>query len=218
MRAAIVLGGGRSRRMGTDKLALLLDGRPVLERVVTAALGWADAVVIAGDRPDGWRDDARVGFRREDPPFGGPVAGIAAALEIWEGRIAGRVGRGQGGLPKPGAEEAPLGGVRPGEVMLLAGDLADPDAVVHLLAGAAPGVDGVVLEDDEGWPQYLAGRYRTEALAAAVRDLAQCRDVSVRRLLGGLDLARVRAPQPALTDLDTPEVAKLWGAKAPHLR
>lgn len=183
-RAAIVLGGGRSSRMGTDKLALLLDGRPLLTRAVEAALAWTDVVVVGGDRPDGWTDDPRVGFRREDPPFGGPVAGIAAAF---------------GALHDPD------------EVLLLAGDLADPDGVVRLLAEAEPGPDGVVLEDDAGWPQYLAGRYRAAALAAALAALADCRDVSVRRLMRPLDVVRRRAGPVSVLDLDTPEAARSAG-------
>ena len=77
-RAGLVLGGGRSTRMGTDKLALVLEGRPLLTRSVDAALTWASRVVVAGDPPHGWPSDPRVRFRRESPAFGGPVAGIAA--------------------------------------------------------------------------------------------------------------------------------------------
>ncbi|HOA26041.1 MAG TPA: NTP transferase domain-containing protein [Arachnia sp.] len=190
-RGAIVLGGGRSSRMGTDKLALLLDGRPLLARAVDAAWAWADAVVVAGDRPDGWAGAERTVFRREDPPFGGPVAGIAAAL----------------------AELVALD-----EVLILAGDLADPAAVVALLAASGTGPDGVVLEDDEGWPQYLAGRYRGAALAALVGALGDEPGGSVHRLMRPLDVWRVRAPEPTTRDLDTPEVAKLSGAIPPKMR
>lgn len=190
-RAAVVLGGGRSSRMGMDKLTLRIDGRPLLARCVGAALAWAPLVVVAGDEPEAWAGDARVRFRREDPPFGGPVAGIAAALAL--------------------ADDAD-------EVLLLAGDLADPDAAVGLLAAAAPGPDGVVLEDADGWAQYLAGRYRGDPLRRAVACLDATRDVSVRRLMRGLNVARLRAPEAATRDLDTPEVAKLAGATDPRLR
>lgn len=190
-RGAIVLGGGRSSRMGTDKLALVLDGRSLLERATGAAFAWADAVVVAGDRPQPWVGDPRVRFRPEEPRFGGPVAGIAAALDDL---------------------------VDAEEILLLAGDLADPAGVVTLLADAEWGPAGVVLEDDEGWPQYLAGCYRAEALTAAVAALPHARDVSVRRLLRGLRLARRRVDGRTVLDLDTPEVAKLVGAEDPHLR
>ncbi|MBK8462232.1 MAG: NTP transferase domain-containing protein [Nigerium sp.] len=190
-RVAVVLGGGRSSRMGLDKLTLRIGGRPLLARCVDAALAWAPRVVVAGDEPEDWAGDSRVRFRREDPPFGGPVAGIAAALAL--------------------VEDAD-------EVLILAGDLAHPDAAVGLLATADAGLDGVVLEDADGWPQYLAGRYAGGPLRRAVARLDGDQDVSVRRLMRAMDVARLRAPEAATRDLDTPEVAKLAGAEHPHLR
>ena len=104
------------------------------------------------------------------------------------------------------------------DVLILAGDLADPAAVVALLAASGTGPDGVVLEDDEGWPQYLAGRYRGAALAALVGALGDEPGGSVHRLMRPLDVWRVRAPEPTTRDLDTPEVAKLSGAIPPKMR
>lgn len=197
-RATMVLGGGRSSRMGADKLTFEIDGKSLLVRTVAAALAWADSVVVAGGQPDGWaqqRDhlpaDAPVVFRREHPPFGGPVAGIATAFTALD---------------------------QPDEVMILAGDLANPGAVVRTLADAAVHGDGVVLEDGGGWPQYLAGRYRADAVAAAVGAVGDARDMSVRRLLGHLDVARVSVPESVTRDLDTPGLAYLWGAKPPQSR
>lgn len=183
-RWAVVLGGGRSSRMGTDKLDLAVGGRSLLRRTCDAALRWAQAVIVASP-PRGGLDDPRVTFVLEDPPLGGPVAGIAAAVAA---------------LPVGAAE-----------VLLLAGDLAEPDAVVAALATAEPGPDGVVLEDAEGWPQLLAGRYRAAALRLAVDRAPALRDVSVRRLLGGLECARVAAPTRVTADIDTPGQARLAG-------
>lgn len=181
MRQAIVLGGGRSRRMGRDKMGVLLEGRSLLRRTVDAALGWAECVVVVAPEPDGWEPDPRVRFTLEDPPFGGPVAGIAAATAIL--LAAGQVN----------------------EVLLLAGDLAAPEAVVGRLAEVEPGTDGVVLRDEDGWPQYLAGRYRFDALVSAIDALDGTRDLSVRRALRRLDVAQVDAPSAVTKDLDTPE-------------
>lgn len=183
-RYAVVLGGGRSRRMGTDKLALPVAGTTVLHRTCLAALGWADRVVVAGPvRP--WTEPG-VEFCGEDPPFGGPVAGLAAALSVL-----------------PDAPDA--------EVLLLAGDLADPEAIVTRLAGAEPGPDGVVLFAPDGWPQLLAGRYRAAALRHAVEAVGAVRDVGVHRTLGRLDLARLPAEHRIVGDLDTPEQARAAG-------
>lgn len=188
-RGAIVLGGGRSTRMGMNKLTLEIDGASLLERAVAAALGWAKQVVVAGDEPEGWEESDGVRFRREDPPFGGPSAGISAALAAL-----------------PDADE----------ILILAGDLAHPVRTVEALAAAEPGPDGVVLVDEEGWPQYLAGRYRGAALRAEIR--GPMRGVSVRRLMRGLDLATHPASEVLTRDLDNPEVAKMSGAYGPNLR
>lgn len=190
-RSAIVLGGGRSRRMGRDKMGVLLEGRSLLRRTVDAALGWAECVVVVAPEPDGWESDPRVIFTLEDPPFGGPVAGIAAATAIL------------------------LAAEQVDEALLLAGDLAAPEAVVGTLAEVEPGADGVVLRDEEGWSQYLAGRYRFDALVAAIDALDGARDLSVRRALRRIDLAQVDAPSTVTKDLDTPEdlaSLALWGA------
>jgi len=61
---AVVLAGGRARRMGgIDKTALIVDDRPVLEHVL-AGLGDAGEVTVVGPEVDG-----------------GPVAAVAAGLE-----------------------------------------------------------------------------------------------------------------------------------------
>nr|WP_304650516.1 NTP transferase domain-containing protein [Tessaracoccus sp. MC1865] len=174
------MGGGRSARMGTDKLALELDGATLLARTCSAAAGVAARVVVAGHEQPG----LDVEFALEDPPYGGPVAGIVAGLL---------------------ALDTPPGNDPVDSVVILAGDLANPDAVVDLLAVAQLGKDGVVLVDAEGWRQYLAGRYRLDALRRAVDDVGEVRDLSVRRFLGGLDVAELPAPPSVTADLDTPD-------------
>lgn len=187
MHAAIVLGGGRSARMGTDKLTLRRDGVSLLARTCQAAGQFAGRIVVAGHEQPG----LEVEFVLEDPPFGGPVAGIAAGLAALD------------------AAEPPA------EVLLLAGDLANPEAAVGLLAAAEPGVDGVVLADGEGRPQYLAGRYRAESLRSALAGAGEARHLAVRRTLAGLDLALVPAPPSTTADIDTPAGASAWGFEAP---
>lgn len=184
-RVTVVLGGGRSTRMGTDKLGLRIDGSTLLERAVAAGLNWSDRVVIAGPRPQHWRPDSRVSFVVEDPPFGGPVAGLFAALEA--------------------VRDAD-------EVVILAGDLAAPARVVAILAEAPMGRDGVVLEDSDGWAQYLAGRYRVAAVRQALRDVGGVRGASVRRTLSPLRLHQVPVASAISLDLDTPNDAKIVGA------
>lgn len=94
---AIVLAGGASARFGADKLAALLDGRPVLERTVSAVSLVASPVVLvlapdaqvpawsteAGRsmEPGVSREPARsIVIARDPEPFGGPLVGLAAGL------------------------------------------------------------------------------------------------------------------------------------------
>ena len=78
-RYAIVLGGGRSARMGHDKRDLVLDGRSLLARATDACVGRQVIVAVTPALP---HDVDPTGVQRvlEDPPFGGPVAGLAAGL------------------------------------------------------------------------------------------------------------------------------------------
>lgn len=213
-------------------MAVTVGGKTLLARTVNAALTWADQVVVAAPEPRDWTPNPRVTFALEDPPFGGPVAGIKAALQTMGSS---------------------------GEVLVLAGDLANPDEVVAALtdsgvdegdaAGARQrgplgagegdtlvagegdaldvgegdasgvsrrdaldvgesdvfgGADALVLEDTEGWPQYLAGRYKLAPLRRAADERAGA-NMSVRNLMKGLRLRRIGAPREVTADLDTPE-------------
>lgn len=80
---ALVLAGGRGRRMGGDKALRLLDGRPLLAHVIDRVAPQVDGVVISANG-----DPARLaGFGRPvvadtlaDHP--GPLAGVLAGL-LW---------------------------------------------------------------------------------------------------------------------------------------
>ena len=74
---AVVLAGGRSRRMGVaDKTRLIVGGTPLLDRALRAVAG-ADRVVVVGESRVTTTD---VTWVREEPPGGGPAAAIAAGL------------------------------------------------------------------------------------------------------------------------------------------
>lgn len=194
--AAIVLAGGRSARMGRDKAALSLAGRDLLSHVVAAASAAGPVVVVAPQAlADHALDDAARAHVHavvvEDPPFGGPVAGIAAGVAVLPARCE--------------------------SVVVLACDLPRAaQAVAPLLAPAADaalaGADAVAPVDAEGYRQLLAARYRVGPLRDALAALPDGpRDVSVRRLTRGLDVAPVAVPAAALEDVDTPEQAARHG-------
>ena len=73
---AVVLAGGESRRFGSDKLAAALDQQTLLDHTL-AALPEEFAVIVVGpERPT----TRSVRFTREQPPGGGPAAGLVAGV------------------------------------------------------------------------------------------------------------------------------------------
>ncbi|MCF8571762.1 NTP transferase domain-containing protein [Gordonia sp. HY002] len=187
MTAAIVLAGGRGSRLGgVDKAAVNVGGRPLVDHVYAALDGCAPIIAVGPasiQRPG-------VHVVREDPPFGGPVAAIAAALDA-------------------------LGDVN--ETWLLACDLPRAERIVARLTAEEIGPDdGVVLVDRSGHVQWLAGRYRTSALRRAVAALPAPAGASMRRLLDELRLRTVDDPDDAGIDIDTPEDLVAFETPDPH--
>jgi len=82
----IVLAGGRSKRFGSDKLTVELDGRPLLHvaiAMVAAVAGRLVVVVAPGAEPvlpEGLA--SRIDVVHDPEAFGGPLVGLAAALGI----------------------------------------------------------------------------------------------------------------------------------------
>lgn len=172
---AVVLAGGRASRMGgVAKPALEVHGESLLARTVAALRAeGVERIVVAGPHV---ADVEHVQWVREDPAYGGPVAGLAAALAH---------------------VDAPW-------TLVLAGDLVHPARVVAALAEAPRAPDGAHLVDADGRAQWLAGVYRTAAVRSRMRELgADVRDASMRAVLAGLDLAAVDAPRGATDDVDT---------------
>lgn len=176
---AVVLAGGTAVRMGgVDKASLDLDGVTLLERAL-AATGSATEVVVVGRQVPTSRE---VTWTVEDPPLGGPAAGLLAGLD--------RLG--------PGVEL----------VMLLAVDMpkVNSGTVARLTwaVEADTAVDGAVLVDAEGRRQPLAAVYRVAALSAArATDPTEQHGLSVRRLIGDLRLVEVPTVGDEARDVDT---------------
>ncbi|WP_336644316.1 molybdenum cofactor guanylyltransferase [Microbacterium sp. USHLN186] len=178
----IVLVGGRSRRMGGGAKPLLeVGGRTLLNRMLTALQDAGSAPIIAvGPLLDATAD---VRWVREDPPFTGPVAAIAAALAA---------------LTEP----------IPPWMLVLAGDLPHAARLVPTLIGAtasASADDDAAVFTAHGHPQWLAGAYRTRALREALRaQEGALDDASCRAVLGGLRIAWLSDDDGVTADIDTP--------------
>ncbi len=175
---AVVLAGGRSSRLGRDKAAVEVAGVPLLDRVLRAVAPVCGRVVVAGParqlalgtlapgRPDPV-------WCREDPPGGGPVAAVAAAL------------------PHVAADR----------VFVLAVDLPFLTArALRALAGAGP---SAVAVDAAGRDQGLLGVWETARLRAALPDDPAGRSWhAVTRDIGVVRVRLPGDPAPE-TDCDT---------------
>ena len=77
---AYVLAGGQSRRMGTDKLSLMIDGKSLLERTITKCAASFERVKLVAPRMGKL---AGLGYPvvLDSPTAAGPMAGVIAALE-----------------------------------------------------------------------------------------------------------------------------------------
>lgn len=172
---AVVLAGGRSRRFGADKLAADLDGTPVLAHALAACAG-ADRVVVVGER----RDLSGVTvWTREEPPGGGPLAGLLAARPYLEAEVVVVVG---GDMPVV----APL-------VPRLVAALADDDARE---VAACP--------REDGRPAPLPVAVRRTVLDAAAQRFGSGAGTALGRLLDDRRIVLV-AGGAATADVDTPE-------------
>jgi molybdenum cofactor guanylyltransferase len=77
-----VLAGGSSRRMGTDKRHVTIDGVPLLVRAVEAVRAVADEVlIVGGPATTAGESDAVTRAIGDLRPGEGPLAGIEAALD-----------------------------------------------------------------------------------------------------------------------------------------
>jgi molybdopterin-guanine dinucleotide biosynthesis protein A len=164
--SGVVLAGGESRRMGRDKRALLVDGQPLLGRVLAALAEVADDLVVVESARSPVPRDLLIGYavrpvadRREDA---GPLAGIEAGLSAAAAPLALVV-----------AADAPS--LQPALLRLLASEL-----------GASPEAEAALIVSDRG-PEPLLAAYRSEVRIAASALL----DHGERRMGSLLDELRV---------------------------
>ena len=74
---AIILAGGNSQRMGSDKASLLLDGQSLLHRVTATMRQVFPKVMLSVRQP---RPEIDLPQIRDDPAYAGPLAGLASGL------------------------------------------------------------------------------------------------------------------------------------------
>jgi molybdopterin-guanine dinucleotide biosynthesis protein A len=164
-----ILAGGASRRFGGTKALALLQGSRLVARAARAVAGAVDHAVVITDDP-AIAVASGLPSRADGVPRGGPLAGLATALE-WA------LERGDAG------------------VLLLACDLplVDTTALRRLLDAAAPPATAPFSVD--GTPQPLCAWYSLEVLPVARKRLTSA-ELSMRGLLD--EVAAIRIPAAAL--------------------
>jgi len=171
----VILAGGTAARMdGVDKASVELDGRTLLELAIDAFLDADEVVVVA---PESVPTSRPVTTVREDPPHGGPVAGLLTGVDalLRTPRLIG----------------------------VLAVDMPRVTPyTLRRLREAGAGRDGAFLTDANGRRQ-LAGVIDATRLAAVRPGLEEQHGMALHRLLAPLDLAEVAPIGDEAVDIDS---------------
>jgi molybdopterin-guanine dinucleotide biosynthesis protein A len=166
---------------GIDKAGIEVDGTSLRARAVAAVAEASTVLLVGPPSPEDARLAAPVMRLREDPPLGGPLAALAAAVPH----------------------------VRTELLVLLAADLVDPSALPAALLAvleATPEAEAAVAVDPAGRRQWLAAAYRTVAVRRALDSLVVLEGVAEHRFGDLVDLLRVvDVPRADAGDIDTPD-------------
>ena len=177
----LVLAGGRSRRMGSDKAALVSDGETQLGRAVRLLENHLDQVFVS-TRADQAGDDVRRDFRQIVDRYEdlGPIAGILSAMDT-----------------HPDASWLVLACDLPQIDDATIGYLVDNVSATHVATAFVSVVDGL--------PEPLCAVYRPASKAIIERFVAdgiKC----PRKMLINSDTQLLEQPSPgALHNINTPD-------------
>ena len=179
--SVILLAGGSSRRLGSDK-ANVEFGSSTLLTFQLEQIPSTFSVVVVGENIDTRPEitGPTITCTRENPPGAGPVAAVAAGLEH----------------------------VNTPAIALLAVDA--PFALPRLLrCNLDPNSHALIPREHGGKIQYLAGLYRSESLRRALEQLGSPTDKSMRELtahLPSIDYLEL-GPEDGqdFMDIDTPQ-------------
>ena len=171
----VLTGGGAARLGGADKASIEVGGQTLLEHALAALADVTELVVVGAEVPT----SRPVTFTREDPPGGGPAAGLLAGLRAFARR--------------------------PDRVVVLAVDMPLVTAATVRRLLDVSGGDGVVLVDGSGRRQYLCAAYSTGALERAAGQATGelGHGLAMRELVARLRLTSLPASGDEAHDLDT---------------
>ena len=173
----IVLSGGTSSRFGADKSQAILGHQQLIHHTLTGIPKEFEIIIVGADPLFTLASYRCV---QENPVGGGPVAGIAAALELCESEIVGVL-----------ATDMPFAGAH----------------MIHLLSAMTSHDDAIMFVDSKGFKQPLAALYRREALENALSKIGNPHGASMRTLISHLNIHEIpMSPEieKAMIDVDTP--------------
>lgn len=160
--SVIVLSGGTNKRFGSDKSQALLNGITLLDHVLSFIPTDIKTVIVGKDV-------------FEDPPLGGPVAGIARGLQEIDTAF----------------------------VAVAAVDMPYGSSLFSQLLDAIKS-DAVMPVDSDGFKQPLCAIYRRDSLLLALEKLGDLHGQSMRALCDVLSIDEIQVKPSALIDIDTP--------------
>jgi molybdopterin-guanine dinucleotide biosynthesis protein A len=182
-----VLAGGASSRMGRDKSLLLLNGEPLIQRVLNRLSEITDDLLVVTDESDKYE------FLRKRVRFAGDIGGMG------QGPLAGIAGA--------------LVKARYPRVAVVATDMPfiNP-ALIRFLAGVDPTADVVVtIISEDGFPETLHAIYAKSALHAIQEQLIE----GNRKITHFFDQVRVvTVPREQILPLD-PDLHSFLNANTP---
>lgn len=190
--AVVVLTGGGSRRMGRDKATLDVAGATLVDRTLAGVPASVD-VIVAGPRVDIARSGVR--FVREQPPSGGPVAGIDAALTAVTAPVVVVL-----------ATDLPLVGTLPARLMRALVDTDDESSPP----------DAVLAVDASGRPQQLCAAYRTDALRRAIAKGGLPHGASMHSVVERLSTSTLSVVGLGAVHAETTDVDPTWDIDTPE--
>ncbi len=174
----IILTGGTSKRFGRDKSEALVEGRALVDHLISEIHDGTPIIVVGPARES---FSAQIQVIQESPPMGGPVAAIAAGLALV-----------QSDLVVIFATDMPFGAA----------------LIPQLLSTLGGDCDAVLPIDSAGFVQPLSALYRVKPLKAALSAMKNVTDESMRNLLTYLKVTKMvvdGASEYFLTDIDTQE-------------
>ncbi len=183
--AGVVLAGGKSKRMGTDKRHLSVHGKPLLDRVTSVLLELFPEVLLVLAKEDISRQDERIRMVTDLIPDCAAVGGLYTGLY-------------HSGCSRVFVVACDMPFINPAVIELFLQKIDAADIVVaQLVTGLQP----------------LHGLYSKQCLPV-LKDMIDARDLRLQNIAGKPGLAVHRVPETEITCVD-PQLVSFLNLNSP---